>query len=237
MLYIILPTYNEKENIKDLLTAIFSLHIDNLKVVVIDDNSPDGTAGIVKQLQSQYNLELIERPGKMGLGSAYVTGFQKALLSGASYIMEMDADFSHQPADIPRLLAAVTAGADLAIGSRRVKGGQIIGWNWWRIFMSWGAMSFSRFVLGLQTKDVTAGFRCYRREILEQIPLTEIKSNGYSFQEEMLFLVEKSGAKVVEVPVVFNDRQKGKSKLSKKDIVDFFLIIFRLKRNYAKKHR
>lgn len=172
----------------------------------------------------------------MGLGSAYVTGFQKALSSGASYIMEMDADFSHLPTDIPKLLAAVESGADLAIGSRRVPGGQIIGWSWWRLFMSWGAMSFSRVLLGLKTKDVTAGFRCYRREVLQQIPLAKIKSNGYSFQEEMLFLVEKLGAKVVEVPVVFNDRQKGKSKLAKKDILDFFLIVFKLKWQHVKKY-
>lgn len=236
MLYIILPTYNEKENILDLLKAIFSLPIADLKVLVIDDNSPDGTAEIVKQMQPQYNLGLIERPGKLGLGSAYVMGFKKALAEGAKFIMEMDADFSHQPSDIPRLLAAVEGGVDLAIGSRRVRGGKIIGWNWWRLFMSWGAMTFSRFVLGLKTKDVTAGFRCYRREILEQIPLNEIKSNGYSFQEEMLFLVEKSGAKIEEVPVVFNDRQKGKSKLSKKDIIDFFLIVFKLKWKYAKRN-
>ncbi len=234
MLYIILPTYNESENIKLLLQQIFFLNIPDLRVLVIDDNSPDQTAKIVKNLQSQYQLDLLVRPGKMGLGSAYVTGFQKALDAGASFIMEMDADFSHQPSDIPRLLAAVKAGADLAIGSRRVKGGKIIGWSWWRKFMSWGAMSFARFFLGLKTKDVTAGFRCYRRQLLEQIPLGQIKSNGYSFQEEMLFLVERQGASVVEVPVVFNDRQKGKSKLSKKDIVDFFLIIFQLKLKYAK---
>lgn len=236
MLYIILPTYNEAENIELLLQQIFSLNISNLQVLVIDDSSPDQTAKLVKNLQSQYQLDLLVRPGKMGLGSAYVTGFQKALAQGADYIMEMDADFSHQPVDIPKLLAAVERGADLAIGSRRIKGGQIIGWSWWRKFMSWGAMNFSRVLLGLKTKDVTAGFRCYRRQLLEKIPLAEIKSNGYSFQEEMLFLVERQGASVVEVPVVFNDRQKGKSKLAKKDIIDFFLIIFKLKWKYAKRN-
>ena len=236
MLYIILPTYNESENIQLLLQQIFLLNIPDLYVLVIDDNSPDQTAKIVQGLLLKYQLDLLVRPGKMGLGSAYVTGFQKALAVGADYIMEMDADFSHQPADIPRLLAAVKAGADLAIGSRRIKGGKIIGWSWWRQFMSWGAMIFARFFLGLKTKDVTAGFRCYRRQLLEQIPLEEIKSNGYSFQEEMLFLVERQGAKVVEVPVVFNDRQKGKSKLAKKDIIDFFVIMFKLKRKYAKRN-
>lgn len=236
MLYIIIPTYNEAENLPSLLQQIFSLDL-SIKVLAIDDNSSDGTGKIADELTKQYNsLSVLHRLGKMGLGSAYITGFKKAIAERADYIMEMDADFSHSPVDIPRLLAAVEMGADLSIGSRRVKGGKIIGWSWWRKFMSWGAMSFSRFFLKLKTKDVTAGFRCYRRELLEKIPLDKIKSSGYSFQEEMLFLVERQGAKVVEVPVVFNDRQKGKSKLSKKDIIDFFVIVFKLKWKYAKRN-
>jgi len=234
MLWIILPTYNEKENIVDLIDKIFSLSLPDLHILVIDDNSPDGTAKAIISLINKYPVELISRPGKMGLGSAYILGFQKALAQGAKYIMEMDADFSHNPQDIPRLLAAVHAGADLAIGSRRVAGGGIVGWNWWRRFMSRGATEFSRVLLGLKTKDVTAGFRCYNADFLKTLPLAEVKSNGYSFQEELVFLVEKIGGQIKEVPVIFVDRTKGKSKLSYKEIIKFFWIIFLLRQKYAK---
>jgi len=228
LIYIIIPTYNEAENLPKLLEKIFLLPL-NIEVLVVDDNSPDGTGKIADDLSKKYKLEVLHRPGKMGLGSAYVTGFKKALVRGAEFIMEIDADLSHNPNDIPRLVQALERGADLAIGSRRVAGGKIVGWDWWRKFMSWGAMTFARLFLGLKTKDVTAGFRCYRRQILVRIPLAEIKSNGYSFQEETLFWVEKLGAKVVEVPVVFNDRTQGKSKLAKKDIWDFFIVMLKLK--------
>lgn len=233
MFWIILPTYNEAENIVDLIKAIAFLNLPRLHILVIDDNSPDGTADLVAALKDKYSVELVSRPGKMGLGSAYVFGFKKALTAGAEYIMEMDSDFSHNPKDIPVLLDVVQAGADLAIGSRRVNGGGIIGWNWWRKFMSRGATEFSRIFLNLKTKDVTAGFRCYRTDFLKKIPLGDIKSNGYSFQEEMIFLVEKLKGKVVEVPVIFVDRAKGKSKLSYKEILKFFWIIFLLRRKYA----
>jgi len=226
--YIIIPTYNEAENLPKLVEKIFLLPL-NIEVLVVDDNSPDGTGKIADDLSKKFKLEVLHRPGKMGLGSAYVTGFKKALVRGAEFIMEIDADLSHNPNDIPRLVQALEQGADLAIGSRRVAGGKIVGWNWWRKFMSWGAMTFARLFLGLKTKDVTAGFRCYRRQILTKIPLAEIKSNGYSFQEETLFWVEKLGAKVIEVPVVFNDRTQGKSKLAKKDIWDFFIVMLKLK--------
>jgi dolichol-phosphate mannosyltransferase len=233
MFWIILPTYNEAENIVDLIEAIAHLNLPKLHMLVIDDSSPDGTATLVDALKDKYPVELVSRPRKMGLGSAYVFGFKKALSAGADYIMEMDSDFSHNPKDIPALLGAVQVGADLAIGSRRVNGGGIEGWNWWRKFMSRGATEFSRIFLKLKTKDVTAGFRCYRADFLKQIPLGEIKSNGYSFQEEMIFLVEKLKGKVTEVPVIFVDRAKGKSKLSYKEIIKFFWIIFLLRRKYA----
>ncbi len=228
LVYIVIPTYNEAENLPKLVEKIFLLPL-NIEVLVVDDNSPDNTGKIAGDLSKKYKLEVLHRSGKMGLGSAYIAGFRKALDKNADFIMEIDADLSHDPADIPKLVQALETGADLAIGSRRIAGGRIVGWNWWRKFMSWGAMTFARLFLGLKTKDVTAGFRCYRRQILAEIQFAKIKSNGYSFQEETLFWVEKLGAKVAEVPVVFHDRQQGKSKLSKKDIWDFFMVMFKLK--------
>ena len=238
---IVIPTYNEAENIEKLITKIFSLEIDDLEIIVVDDNSPDGTSEIIKNLQSFppkakipseggaiFNLHLIQRTKKLGLGSAYITGFKKALELNADYIFEMDADFSHDPDDIPRLLKACE-NADLVIGSRKIKGGKVIGWGWTRKFMSNGAMWFSRFLLSLKPKDVTAGFRCFKRKVLESININTIKSNGYAFQEELLYRTQKADFKITEVPVIFIDRQEGKSKLSKKDIFEFFWIILKLR--------
>jgi len=226
--FIVIPTYNEKDNIGPLLTAIFNLKIPNLSVIVVDDNSPDGTADEAQKISGQYPIHLIKRKTKAGLGSAYVAGFKKALSLDADIIFEMDADFSHNPQDIPRLIEALNT-ADLAIGSRKINHGQIVGWGWWRQFMSNGAMRFGRFFLGLKTHDITAGFRAFKRNVLLALNLDKIKSNGYAFQEEILFLTEKKGFKIKEVPVVFVDRQKGRSKLSKKDIIEFFLTIFKLR--------
>lgn len=225
---IILPTYNEAENIEKLIKKITALHIPRLEIIVVDDGSPDGTAKIVERMAQHYPVHLIKRAGKLGLGSAYITGFKKALALKADLIFEMDADFSHDPDDIPRMIAAA-ADADLVIGSRKVQGGKIIGWGWIRKFMSNGAMMFSRILLGLTTKDVTAGFRCFRQEVLSTLDLDAIKSNGYAFQEELLYRTQKHGFKITEIPVTFIDRQEGKSKLSKKDIIEFFLIIIKLK--------
>lgn len=225
---IVIPTFNEAQNIAKLVTKIFNLIIPKLEVLIVDDKSPDGTAEIVKRLQKQFPIHLIERPGKLGLGSAYIEGFKKALELGADHILEMDADLSHDPEDIPRILEAIK-NSDLAIGSRKISGGKIIGWGWIRKFMSNGAMWFSRLILGLTVKDVTAGFRCYRRQVLETIELDKIKSNGYAFQEEMLHRTQKAGFKITEIPVIFIDRQEGKSKLSKKDIIEFFITILKLK--------
>ncbi|MFA7654180.1 MAG: polyprenol monophosphomannose synthase [Candidatus Magasanikbacteria bacterium] len=229
MIAIIIPTYNERENIATLLEKIFSLSIFGLEIIVVDDNSPDGTADIVKQLQNKYPLHLIERGGKLGLGSAYIVGFKKALELGADYIFEMDADWSHDPADIPRLLSACQNGADLAIGSRKVPGGGVVGWNWWRKFESNGAMWFSRLVLKLKPHDVTAGFRCFNSQVLKNIPLDSIRSNGYAFQEELLYYTQKLNFKITEIPVLFKDRASGLSKLSHKDIAEFFIVIIKLK--------
>jgi dolichol-phosphate mannosyltransferase len=227
--YIVIPTYNEKENIEELVKAINNLQIENLNILIVDDNSPDGTGEIADKLKDNYPVEVLHRQGKQGLGSAYRAGFKYCLEHDAKYIFEMDADFSHNPKDIPRMLQAAQEGADLVIGSRKITGGEIIGWNAWRHFCSDGAMFASRLVLGLKTKDVTAGFRCFKAETLKKIKYSEVQSNGYAFQEEMIYRVEKAGLKVVEVPVIFLDRQKGKSKLNKKDIVDFFKTIFRLR--------
>jgi len=225
---IVIPTYNEKDNVRELVERIFAQSVSGLEILFVDDNSPDGTAGIIKELQKNYPIHLLERTGKLGLGSAYIAGFKKALALGADLVFEMDADFSHNPTDIPRLIAACESGADLAIGSRKVSGGGVVGWGWKRKFMSNGAMWFARILLRLKAKDVTAGFRCFQRRVLETIDLEKIKSNGYAFQEELLYYTERAGFKVADVPVVFVDRLKGQSKLGKKDITEFFKTVLRL---------
>ncbi len=227
---IVIPTYNEKENIGELIQRIFSQKIENLFIVFVDDNSPDNTAQIINTAKQSYpEIFLIQRPKKSGLGSAYIEGFKKALSLNADYIFEMDADLSHVPEDITRLLLACQKGADLAIGSRRIKGGKIIGWNWKRHLFSRGAMFCARLILQLKTKDVTSGFRCYRSSVLKNINLDEIKSNGYAFQEEMLFRVQKNKNNIIEIPVTFEDRKKGLSKLSSKDIFEFFKLMIKLR--------
>lgn len=248
--YIVIPTYNEKENIANLIHAIFSLNIVNLNILIIDDNSPDGTSEIVKKLIKQNNvlckqeegsqkchvgtehcsvLHLIKRDKKLGLGSAYIAGFKYALEKNAQLIFEMDADFSHDPKYIPEFIKEINNGCDVVIGSRKIKYGKIIGWNWRRKIMSSGAMLLSRKILKLKTKDVTSGFRCYTKQTLETINLKKIKSNGYAFQEEMVYLCEKNKLKIKEIPITFKDRKLGKSKLNYKDIVEFFKTIIRLK--------
>lgn len=228
---IVIPTYNEAKNIEKLINKIFALNIPELEILVVDDNSPDDTGEVVNRLLTidySQKLHLIKRLGKLGLGSAYIAGFKKALDMNADYIFEMDADFSHDPDDIPRLIEKMQ-NADLVIGSRKIPGGKVIGWGWTRKFMSNGAMWFSRLLLGLKTKDVTAGFRCFSKKVLQTIPLAEIKSNGYAFQEELLYRTEKAGFKITEIPVTFIDRQEGKSKLNKKDIWEFFIRMIKLK--------
>ncbi len=228
--FVVIPTYNERENIVNLINKIFALQIPDLKIIVVDDNSPDKTAEAVVQAQTIYtDLYLVRRNGKLGIGSAYIAGFKKALSLQAELIIEMDADFSHDPQDLARLISACETGADLAIGSRKIKGGKIVGWNFRRHLMSNCAMMFSRLLLGLTTRDITAGFRCFRRGVLEKIDINTIKSNGYAFQEELLYRTEKLGFTIIEIPVTFKDREVGKSKLGKKEIKEFFVIIFKLK--------
>lgn len=228
-IWIVIPTYNESANIKKLLGCLFVV-CPQIKILVVDDNSPDKTAGLVESLMKKYsNLHLLRRAGKLGLGSAYRDGFRYALARQAEVIGEMDADFSHKPEDLLKLLSAIEAGADVVIGSRKVKGGQIIGWNWSRKLMSWGAMTTARVVLGLKTKDVTAGFRLYTKNALSKMSWGQIKSDGYAWQEEMIYLCEQANLKIQEVPVIFEDRKFGSSKLGPKQILEFFIIMLRLK--------
>lgn len=212
---VIIPTYREKENIEALIKSIFELPV-SFDILVIDDNSPDGTAEIVRNLQtSRSNLYLIERSGKLGLGTAYIIGFKWALDRGYSYIYEMDADFSHDPRDLVRLHKACHEdGADLAIGSRYISGVNVVNWPLSRVLMSYIASIYVRIVTGMKIMDTTAGFKCYRREVLEKIHPDHIKSIGYGFQIEMKFTAWKLGYKIVEVPIIFTDRKLGASKMS-----------------------
>ncbi|MBI5765897.1 glycosyltransferase [Candidatus Falkowbacteria bacterium] len=229
-IFVSIATYNEKENIEKLIREIFNLGVENLSIIIIDDNSPDGTARIVENLQKEFqNLHLISRSGKLGYGSAHIAGFKKARENSAEIIISMDADFSHNPRVIPELIRAIEEGNDVAIGSRRVRGGEVIGWSLWRKFASAGAMMASQIILGIKTRDLTSGYRAYKREVFDKINLDLIKSDGYSFLEELIYLVEKNGFKIKEVPIIFYDRRLGHSKLSRKEIVKFFITIFRIK--------
>ena len=213
---VIIPTYNEKENIAKITRAVFSLEGD-YHILVIDDGSPDGTGAIVKDLQKEFpdRLFLIERSGKLGLGTAYITGFKWALKNGYDYVFEMDADFSHNPSDLPRLLEACTqGGADLAIGSRYCNGVSVVNWPISRIVMSYYASVYTRTILGMKVYDTTAGFKCYRRKVLERINLDGVRMKGYGFQIEMQYTAYKLGFKITEVPVIFINREEGTSKMS-----------------------
>lgn len=212
---VIIPTYKERENIEAIIKSISSLPII-FDILIIDDNSPDGTATIVKDLQKLYqNLFLIERPGKLGLGTAYIAGFKWALEKGYSFVYEMDADFSHDPHDLIKLYkACIENGADLAIGSRYISGVNVVNWPLSRVLMSYVASIYVRMITGMKIMDTTAGFKCYKREVLEKIRLDKIKSKGYGFQIEMKFKTWKLGYKIVEVPIIFTDRKLGASKMT-----------------------
>lgn len=214
---VIIPTYNEKENIAKITAAVFALE-KPFDILVIDDGSPDGTAAIVKRLmRDEYpgRLHIIERKGKLGLGTAYIAGFKWALERSYGYIFEMDADFSHDPADLPRLYAACRdEGYDLAIGSRYVSGVNVVNWPIGRVLMSYFASLYVRIVTGFGVHDTTAGFKCYRRRVLETIELDKIRFKGYAFQIEMKYTAYKIGFKIKEVPVVFVNRREGVSKMS-----------------------
>ena len=210
---VIIPTYNERENIENIIRAVFALE-KVFHILIIEDGSPDGTANIVKTLQQEFpeRLFMIERKGKLGLGTAYIVGFKWSLEHNYEYIFEMDADFSHNPADLPRLYkACAEEGADVSIGSRYVSGVNVVNWPMGRVLMSYFASKYVRLITGLPIHDTTAGFKCYRREVLQTIDLDGIRFKGYAFQIEMKFTAYKCGFKIVEVPVIFINRELGTS--------------------------
>jgi dolichol-phosphate mannosyltransferase len=212
---VIIPTYNERENIEAIIDVVLNLPTE-FEILIIEDNSPDGTAAIVKKLQSKYKgrLHMIERKGKLGLGTAYITGFKWAVKNKYDYVFEMDADFSHPPEKLVELYETCKNGADLAIGSRYKSGVNVVNWPMGRVLMSYFASVYVRLITGMKIMDTTAGFKCYRRHTLETIPLDKIKLKGYGFQIEMKFTTWKYGFNIIEVPIVFTDRQKGTSKMS-----------------------
>ncbi len=226
---VIIPTYNE--NIRAITEAVLALE-PLFDILVIDDGSPDGTADIVRVLQKEHpgRIQMIERSGKLGLGTAYLTGFKKALESGYEYIFEMDADFSHNPADLPALRKACAAdGADVAVGSRYVSGVNVVNWPMGRVLMSYYASAYVRFVTGLPVRDTTAGFVCYTRRVLEALPLDKVRFKGYAFQIEMKFTAYKYGFKIKEVPIVFVNRVLGESKMSSGIFSEAVLGVVKLK--------
>lgn len=226
---IVIPTYNERENIKELLKQIFLLNIPELEVIIVDDSSPDGTAEIVCALKKRYPIRLISRPKKLGLGSALKRGLSLAKDREAAVVITMDADFSHSPKTIPELLDKIEQGADMVVGSRRIDNGKIQGWGPLRLFMSRLAMETARRILGIRTRDVTSGFRAYNRRVLDLVDIHKLASTGYAFQEEILYRAEQAGLKVVETPIQFIDRKAGKSKLGWRDIIEFFVAVIHLK--------
>jgi dolichol-phosphate mannosyltransferase len=213
---ICLPTYDERANLEPLLRALSEVLRDGDRVLVIDDNSPDGTGGLADRLAEELAfVSVLHRPRKEGLGPAYLAGFRRALEDGAELVLEMDCDFSHDPADVPRLIATVEDGADLAIGSRYVPGGQVGDWGLVRRTISRGGSVYTALFLRLGVKDPTAGFRCFRRTVLESIDRDTITSRGYAFQVETTFRVKRAGFRIVEVPITFDDREQGTSKMSR----------------------
>tara|TARA_B110000467_G_scaffold152097_1_gene161117 strand:+ start:8021 stop:8770 length:750 start_codon:yes stop_codon:yes gene_type:complete len=226
---IIIPTYNEKENIERILRKVFSLQ-KSFHVLIVDDGSPDGTANIVKQLQNEFEgLYIQERTGKLGLGTAYIHGFKWALQKEYQFIFEMDADFSHDPNDLERLYAACNKDGDVAVGSRYVQGVNIVNWPMSRLLISYFASKYVKFITGLPIHDSTAGFKCYRREVLENINFDKIQFVGYAFQIEMKFNAWKYGFTVMEVPVIFTDRTEGISKMSSDIFFEAFIGVIQMK--------
>ncbi|MDA9227589.1 polyprenol monophosphomannose synthase [Flavobacteriales bacterium] len=228
---IIIPTYNEKENIEKIILKVFSLDVD-FDILIVDDGSPDGTANIIKKIQKTYpkKLHIVERTGKLGLGTAYIFGFKWALKNNYDYIFEMDADFSHDPDDLIRLYKAChEEKGDVAIGSRYIKGVNIVNWPMSRLLMSFFASKYVKIITGMPIHDSTAGFKCYKRSVLEKINLEKIQFVGYAFQIEMKFTAWKYGFNVVEVPVIFTDRQEGASKMSGGIFFEAFFGVMQMK--------
>jgi dolichol-phosphate mannosyltransferase len=232
--WLILPTYNEAENIEPVVAAagevLSRAAPDGFRVLVVDDGSPDGTGQIAERLAAEHDwVAVLHRTEKNGIGPAYLAGFRYALDHGAGYVMEMDSDFSHDPADLDRLLAAIHDGADLALGSRYVPGGGVRDWSPWRRFISEGGSTYARWVLGLQVRDLTGGFKCFRREVLEAIQFDGVRSRGYAFQVELTYRAIRAGFRVVEVPIVFRDRERGHSKMSWRIAFEAIWLVPRLR--------
>lgn len=229
---VIIPTYNEKENIEKIIRKVQSLE-GGFHILIVDDGSPDGTADIVRRLQSEFpaSLHLICRTGKLGLGTAYIFGFKWALQHGYGFIFEMDADFSHNPDDLLRLYAACTeGGADVAVGSRYVSGGKLVNWPWDRKLISKGGAIYTKLITWMPVNDPTAGFICYRRHVLEQIPLDNVQFVGYAFQVEMKYRAWKLGFRIKEVPITFIDRTEGVSKMSKGIIKEAMIGVWKMRK-------
>lgn len=227
---VIIPTYNERDNIGPLLDALLSLPVENLRVIVVDDNSPDGTSDYVagREALTQGRVRLLRRPSKMGLGSAYVAGFKLALSMGADVVFEMDADFSHDPSSIPTFLIAVE-NADVVVGSRYVNGVTVVNWPLKRLILSYFANVYTRLVTGLPLADATGGFKCFRREVLEAIDLDRVRSDGYAFQIEMNWKSWRRGFRILEIPIVFTDRRVGISKMNRKIIWEAVGMVWRMR--------
>ncbi len=226
---VIIPTYNEAQNIERMIISVLNQNPFALEVLIIDDHSPDGTAEIVKKLKAKDpRIHLIERAGKLGLGTAYVAGFRYALENDYNYVLEMDADFSHDPKDINTLLEAAET-YDVVIGSRYIQGVNVVNWPLSRLLLSMGASLYTRIITGLPVRDCTSGFKCYRRKVLKSIKLDRIESDGYSFQIEMKFRAWKKGFSLYEVPIIFTDRVAGSSKMSKRIVREAIWMVWKLK--------
>jgi len=236
---VIIPTYNEKENIEGIIRKVFSLEKE-FHILIVEDNSPDGTADIVKRLMKEFPglLFIEERKGKLGLGTAYIHGFKWGMKNGYDYIFEMDADFSHNPDDLPRLYhACAEEGADVAVGSRYITGVNVVNWPMGRVLMSYFASKYVQFITGLKIKDTTAGFKCYTRKVLENIDLDNIRFTGYAFQIEMKFTASKMGFEIKEVPIIFTDRTRGESKMNMSIFKEAVFGVIKMKiRSFFKKY-
>jgi len=234
---IVIPTYNEANNLPNMTAELLALNIEKLHILIVDDDSPDGTGQVADELARQYPTQftVIHRKGKLGLGTAYITGFNWALEHGADFIVQMDADFSHSPSYIPTMLEKIRD-YDVVVGSRYVTGGELdTHWSWWRRFLSWWANTiWTRPVLGVSTQDATAGFKCWRRTALERIGLWRINSNGYVFQVEMAYVSEKLGLRILEIPIYFEDRRIGQSKMTVPVKIEAALRVFEIRWRHHK---
>ena len=226
-----LPTYNERDNLEPMVRALGEqLDASRDRVLVIDDNSPDGTGELADGLAAELPwVEVLHRPAKQGLGPAYIAGFRHAIAAGAELVIEIDCDFSHDPADVPRLIASCEEGVDLTLGSRWVDGGGTVNWGVGRKLVSRGGSLYARTILGVGVRDLTGGFKCFRREVLAAIPLDQVRSNGYAFQIEMSFRAWKRGFRIAEIPIVFHDRTEGESKMSKGIVREAIWMVWRLR--------